>query len=208
MCYSLCKELKIHGCLLSILVDTFNMKSNYLIWYSWPGFNPLSTTTKKEDEGSKKGKRTRAKGQRDRKEKQEKGNRQVRVWSCTISFSLICTFAAPDNRCLQRDIEVSILIVPFNSEGISLDHLPIETLQARPAFLAKGSLGSSNSWGPSGPPLSGPTFSRSLLRTRCFWIHLRHSQKAQTQLPTTLVEKIEFNIILKKFSNLQTRSRL
>lgn len=34
-------------------MDTFNMKSNSLIWHSRPGFNPLST--KKEDQGSKKG---------------------------------------------------------------------------------------------------------------------------------------------------------
>lgn len=99
-------------------------------------------------------------------------------------------FVAPDNRSLQRDIEVSIMDCPFQlSEGISWDHLPIDLLQARPAFSAKGSLGFSNCWDPSGPPLSGSTFSKTLLRSRCFWFHLRHSQKAQAHLPTTLVEE-------------------
>lgn len=128
MCYSLCKELKIDRFLLSVPMDKFSMKSNSLIWHSWPGFNSLS---------AKKGDRDSEKKEKDKHtmsgSETEKGSRRREDtgsgWFVPVPFHSLwsATSTDPDNRC-RETWGFPRWIVSFNSvrvPGIPLLMTPL-----------------------------------------------------------------------------------
>lgn len=129
------------------------MNSNSLTWRSWPGFK--SPSTKKEDQGGEREKKTRVKGQSQRQKRETEGEGAQAGGGLSLCHSILFDllplgprWQVPPERQggLPQGLWGSSFLVWLGEH--TWDPIPNDPLHARPASSAKGSPSPPRLWGP------------------------------------------------------------